>query len=436
VNPFLQADDRVICHGANPLTRRQLLRRAAALAARLPARERLVNLCETRSNFLIAFVASMLRRQPQLLPGTRTPEALAELDRRFPSTHMLTDAMVRDWGLAGELAETAADEVLANFAIAPGELVLTGFTSGSTGTSQPHDKRFQALQASARCNGAAIRSATGLASHEPLAVLATVPVHHMYGIELSVLLPLFAGMSVHDDRPMFPADVAAALARSPSPRVLVSTPLHLRALAESDLAFPQVALIVSASAPLEAALAARIEDRLGAPLLEMFGSTETCVFATRHTARQPEWQLYDEVGLSPDDGGTRVSAPWFAQDQVLQDVVELRGERGFVLRGRSSDLIEVAGKRASLADITRRLCAIPGIKDAVVYQPEAAAGSVNRVAALIVGEGVTEKQIIEVLSAGLDAAFLPRPLVFVDAIPRDALGKIPRAGLRDALNPR
>jgi acyl-coenzyme A synthetase/AMP-(fatty) acid ligase len=222
----------------------------------------------------------------------------------------------------------------------------------------------------------------------------------------------------------------------PRGRVLVSTPLHLRALTDSDLEFPEVALIISASAPLEPALAARIEERMRAPLLEMFGSTETCVIATRRTALEPRWRLYDSVQLSPRDHGTLVNAPWFAHEQLLQDVIEFQGDREFVLRGRSSDLVEVAGKRASLADITRRLCAVPGVADAVVYQPDAIAGTVNRLAALVVGRGVTEKQIVEALSTGLDPVFLPRPLVFVDAIPRDSLGKIPRARLRHALESR
>ena len=433
MNPFLQTEDTVICHGAQPLTRAQLLRRAVALAARLPACDRLVNLCESRANFLVVLVASMLRGQPQLLPGTRTAEALADLARRFPSQHVLTDASVRE---AGEATDADTGATLAHLAIQPDDLVLTGFTSGSTGASQPHDKRYGALLASANCNGKAIRSALNLASGQSTALLGTVPVHHMYGVELTALLPLFGGMSVHDERPIFPADVAAALARLPLPRVLVSTPLHLRALAESDLDFPEVALMVSASAPLEPALAARIEDRLRAPVLEMFGATETCVIASRRTAAERDWHLYEDVRLTPAENGTVVSAPWLPRDQLLHDRVEMRGDQQFTLLGRSADLIEVAGKRASLADITRRISAIPGVADVAVYQPDAAPGTANRVAALVVSRGVTEKQILAALSAGLDPVFLPRPLVFVDAIPRDALGKIPRARLRDALNSR
>jgi acyl-coenzyme A synthetase/AMP-(fatty) acid ligase len=106
----------------------------------------------------------------------------------------------------------------------------------------------------------------------------------MYGMELTVLLPLIGGMAVHSSRPLFPADIAAALSEVPEPRVLVSTPVHLRALVESVLPFPRTALIVSATAPLDATLAAQIEEKLGGHLLEMFGSTETCVFARRRTA--------------------------------------------------------------------------------------------------------------------------------------------------------
>lgn len=433
MTPFRERDAASpLIHGARPLTRGELLSLASALAARFPSSDRLINLCESRSAFLITCVAAMLRRQPQLLPGARTPQALAELRARHPA-HAITDADVT--ALRRELA---SDELASveEFTVRDDELILTGFTSGSTGIPQSHDKRWAAIQASCRGNGKAIRDALPPGEGATPSLLGTVPVHHMYGVELTMILPLFGGMSVHDDRPLFPADVAAALRQLPMPRVLVSTPLHLRALSESDVDFPEMSLIVSASAPLESALAATIERRLRAPLLEMFGATETCVFASRRTATETEWRLYDDLKLQPDENGTWVSAPWQPADQRLQDVLELRGGSAFVMRGRNSDLIEVAGKRASLADITRRLCAIPGVTDAVVFQPDAVAGSANRVAAAVVGNTVTERQIMEALSAGLDSVFLPRPLLFVEAIPRDTLGKVSRARLRELLTPR
>jgi acyl-coenzyme A synthetase/AMP-(fatty) acid ligase len=418
--------DILVWRGATPVPRAELLREAAGLAALLPDGEFVINLCEQRENFLLLFAAATLAGRTQLMPAARGEAALAELTIQYPEAVRVGDEELRTWREslhpAAEVPQLAPQD--------PDRLMMVGFTSGSTGKSQPHPKRWRALAASAQLNSAAIRTAIGISSTTPVSIVGTVPAHHMYGTELTVLLPLFTQMSVHAERPLFPADVAAALAQPARPRLLVSTPLHLRALAESGLAFPDIDLIVSATAPLDPALAQLVEKRLRAPLLEMFGSTETCVFATRRTAQQDEWRVYEGVTLDPAKDSTRVTAAWFQRPQQLQDVLEKRAANGFVLLGRNADLVEVAGKRASLADITRRLCAVAGVLDAVAFQPEAPApGVANRVAAVVVSRGVSARQIANELAASLDAAFVPRPLVLVPRIPRDAVGKVSRAQL-------
>jgi acyl-coenzyme A synthetase/AMP-(fatty) acid ligase len=418
-------EDVFVWRGAAPLARATLLREAAAIAAQLAPNQYLVNLCEQRDAFVLAFAAAMIAGRTQLMPAARGETALLELRAEYPDSSTLTDADVQrlrmgalPTGPVPVLAPTDADR-----------LVMIGFTSGSTGKSQPHAKRWRALANSARLNSIAIRAALGLDAHAPISVIGTVPAHHMYGIELTVLLPLFAHMSVHADRPLFPADVATVLAQPARPRLLVSTPLHLRALAESGLAFPDIDLIVSATAPLDPALARLVETRLRAPLLEMFGSTETCVFATRRTAQQDVWKIYDGISLESGADSTRVSSAWYERPQKLMDVLEMRDGDGFVALGRNSDLVEVAGKRASLADITRRLLKVSGVEDAVAFQPDgAAAGVANRVAAVVVSR-IGAREIAAQLSAELDAVFLPRPLVLVEKIPRDAVGKVSRAKL-------
>jgi acyl-coenzyme A synthetase/AMP-(fatty) acid ligase len=414
----------LVWRGAVPLAREALLREAAAIAAALPASRYIVNLCEQREAFVLAFAASVMAGRTQLMPSARGEAALTELRAEYSDSSVITDEDVQRLRAGAPSAGPVPTLVPAD----EDRLVMIGFTSGSTGKSQPHAKRWRALANSARLNSAAIRAALGLQADEPISVIGTVPAHHMYGIELTVLLPLFAGMGVHSDRPLFPADVTSVLAEPARPRLLVSTPLHLRALAESGLKFPKIDLIVSATAPLDPALARLVEERLRAPLLEMFGSTETCVFATRRTAQQDVWKVYDNISLEAGTDSTLVSAAWYEKPQKLMDVLEPRGADGFVALGRNSDLVEVAGKRASLADITRRLLAVTGVQDAVAFQPDrAAAGVANRVAAVVVSPGVTAKEIASQLSAGLDAVFLPRPLVIVDQIPRDAVGKVARA---------
>ena len=233
---------------------------------------------------------------------------------------------------------------------------------------------------------------------------------------------------------MFPADIAHALEELPTPRILVSTPVHLRALVESAQSFPKADLIISATAPLDQPLAAAVERKLSGELLEIFGSTETCVIARRRTAHEDAWNLHEGVRLEPRSDGTLVDAPWYAEPIVLQDLVELQGAGSFVVRGRNSDMIEVAGKRASLTDLTRRVLAIEGVRDAVVFQPdEESVATIRRVAALVVAPGMDAREIRARLAASIDAAFLPRPLIIVDALPRNEVGKLPREMLLQAL---
>ena len=427
--PGNSTGDVLLWRSGAPLTRREFLHDAAGIAARLPPGTHLLNLCEQRESFLLTFAASLLARRIQLMPSARGEIALRELRSAYPDNLSVTDDDVRRWR-AAPLGGDLTPNLAGNLCPDPGDTVLVGFTSGTTGRAQPHAKRWRALSRNAALDAAAIRRALTVSEDIPVSIVGTVPPHHMYGIEFTVLLPLFENMSLHGERPLFPADVAEVLAEPAPPRVLVSTPLHLRALADSSVDFPGIDLIVSATAPLDQALARVIESRLHAPLLEMFGSTETGAFASRRTVRDQEWRLYDGVTLETAADSTRVSADWFDGPQRLQDVLERRGPGGFVLLGRDADLVEVAGKRASLADIARRICAVAGVEDAVAFQPEAAAtGVASRVAAVVVSRSASARQIADQLAASVDAAFVPRPLVLVDRIPRDPVGKISRAQL-------
>jgi acyl-coenzyme A synthetase/AMP-(fatty) acid ligase len=254
-------------------------------------------------------------------------------------------------------------------------------------------------------------------------------------MELSVLLPLLADIAVHAGRPFFPDDIARALAETPAPRLLVTTPVHLRALlrgleAHPELAMPALAGIVSATAPLPAELAADAESRLGCEVRELFGSTETCVIASRRCAREQAWTPYPGVRLHPGARGCRVEAPQLPAPMALADRVELHPDGRFRLCGREADLLEIAGKRASLGDLTRKLQAIPGVEDGVVFQlDETGPGGVRRIAALAVAPGLEAAEIVAALRAAVDPVFLPRPLRRVAALPRNATGKLPRASL-------
>lgn len=402
----------------------------AAVIAQLPARAgpaSMIDLCEDRYRFLVAYAAALSVGHTVLLPSSRADQVVADVQNANAGSYRVDDAMV----------ETALGSASAwgrvNTSIPADMTVMVGYTSGSTGEPKTFPKRWHSVNGSSARNAGMIRAAIA-GNPETVWLLATVPPQHMYGMEMSILLPLIGNMAVHAGRPLFPADIATALAELPRPRVLVSTPVHLRAIVESPQEFPPVDAIVSATAPLDQALAAAVTAKLRGEMVEMFGSTETCVFATRRTAHEEAWRLYDGVRLESHPEGTLVHAPWFVESILLQDIVEQREGHRFVVRGRSSDMIEVAGKRASLSDLTRRLLAIDGIKEAVVFQPDAdAVGTIRRVAALVVAPNLTAREVLDRLAAGVDSAFLPRPLLIVDQLPRNELGKLPRENLLRAL---
>jgi acyl-coenzyme A synthetase/AMP-(fatty) acid ligase len=410
----------------------QFVAHVQAIAHGLPPAGSMLNLCEDRYRFLAAYAAALSVGHAVLLPPSRAEQVVAEVGNAHAGSYRFQD---EDVATAIETGERETSLVSGFSPLIPADrTVMIGCTSGSTGQPRSYPKLWSSVHGSSARNAAAIRQALGIDDAAVPAIVATVPPQHMYGMELSILLPLIGGMAVHAGRPLFPADIALALSELPAPRVLVSTPLHLRTLVESSQLFPETALIVSATAPLDRELAAAVEARLGGQLLEMFGSTETCVVACRRTANGDGWRAYEGVEMHPRADGTLVSAPWFVEPILLQDIVQLRGDGEFIVRGRSSDMIEVAGKRASLADLTQRLLAVEGVRDAVLFQPQPdSVATIRRLAALVVAPGCNARQIRDRLAASVDPAFLPRPLKLVDALPRNELGKLPIERLREML---
>jgi len=437
---LLSSDDPerpVLWVQGRPLAARQVMQRVAAVARALPADGRyLINLCEHRDYFLIAFCAALVRGHTNLLPSSRAEGVIDEVAALNAGSYRCDDELVeRACADVRDDARDAEATTLCRFEL-PGEHVaVKAFTSGSTGTPQGHVKFWRSFLGSTAQNALRIREclAPEYGDARPW-IVATVPPQHMYGLEMSIILPLLSDMAVHAGRPLFPADIATALAEVPEPRVLVTTPVHMRAIAASGQRFPRTALVVSATAPLDVDLASSMERQLESTVLEMFGSTETCVIAARRTSSEQSWRLYPSVALTPDAEGSGVHAPWFVAPMRLQDLIELQPGNRFVVYGRNADMIEVAGKRASLADLTRRLLAIAGVQDAVVFQPDAAAGGiVRRVAALVVAPSLTPDAIAEQLAHNVDPAFIPRPLLIVPQLPRNDVGKLPRENLLAAL---
>jgi acyl-coenzyme A synthetase/AMP-(fatty) acid ligase len=324
-------------------------------------------------------------------------------------------------------------------ALPAGQKVAYVFTSGSTGTPTALAKTWGALVGSVRAAARRRNMYDGRA----YTIVGTVPPQHMYGFESTVLLALQGGAALWSGKPFYPADIAAALAAVPEPRVLVSTPFHLRTFIDAQLDCPAVQLVLSATAPLTPELASAVENFSKAPLLEIYGCTEAGQIATRRPVAEQDWRLLEAVRMrqipaelsqtptaEQPDCTTVVEGDFIDGCIELGDIIEIVDAEHFRLRGRSADLVNIVGKRTSLAFLNLQLLSIPGVRDGCFFLPDSEAdGSVARLAAFAVADTLTAADIVRALRARLDPVFLPRPLQLVAQLPRNAAGKLPRSAL-------
>lgn len=419
------------------ITAQQFLHTAHDLARRLPASLHILNACKDRYHFTVGLAASLIAGKCSVLPSTHTPEVIRHLATLTPDVICLSDDAHNAIDLPQlSYAPASGDHGLRSGAgtwsvpqIHAERLAAYIFTSGSTGLPIPHRKTWGRLVSCVRAEVTRLEPLQRTAC----AIVGTVPPQHMYGFESTVLLPLQSGSALCAERPFYPADIAEMLDRLRAPRVLFSTPVHLRALLASDVRLPQLELIVSATAMLSANTAREVEERFGCPLQEIYGSTETGQIATRRTATEVHWRLWPDVLLEVSDRGANAYGGHVGQPTPLADVLEPTDAEHFLLHGRTADLVNIAGKRNSLSYLNHQLNAIPGVVDGAFFiredTDESLAGS-GRLAAVVVAPALSTTAIIQALRARIDPVFLPRPLLLVERLPRNETGKLPQHTLR------
>jgi acyl-coenzyme A synthetase/AMP-(fatty) acid ligase len=418
-----------------PITAQRFLSDAERLARSLPAGNHVLNVCTDRYHFTVGLAACLMTGRVSLLPSTHTPEVIGQLASFAPDAFCLTDDPRCDIGLplVHYPKEPAADAAWAVPEIPATQLAAIVFTSGSTGTPLPYKKTWGRLVHCVRAGAPRL----GLLDGRSHALVGTVPAQHMYGFESTVLLALASGNAFCAERPFYPADIAATMASVPRPRTLVTTPVHLRTLMTSEIGLPPMDLVVSATAPLEQELARAVEAKFQATLQEIYGSTETGQIATRRTAESAAWRLWPDVRLKVSNGRVFAHGGHVEQLTPMQDLIEIIGGDEFLLRGRTADLVNVAGKRSSFGYLNAQLNAIPGVTDGAFFLCDGTSGStgVERLGAVVVAPALSVAALTEHLRRRIDPVFLPRPLIFVERLPRNATGKLPHRELQRLANP-
>jgi len=407
---------KTICIDSNgvPISREDLLSHALFVSTKLPEGCYAINLCKNRYLFSVCYLAVILRNQITLLPPNQAKRVVTNLLTNYPDSYCISDEISTSLASCFSISYDMLKKSSHPFPLFDSTKTISiSFTSGSTGEPKAIKKNWQEFQKAAEL---ALSQLDLLEQNTTL--VSTVPIQHMYGLETSLFWPLFSRLSIYNSHPFYPTDILNSLLSLAKPGILISTPTHLKACIKTDACWPKIQMIISSTAPLNNAFAQDIENKFITPVFELFGSTETLSFASRRPSHNSHWMPYKSIHLEQELESFFVCGGHLTSKIKSNDHFKLNNDGSFKLLGRSTDLIKIAGKRASLAALNQALTQIDGIDDGLFFQ-----GKNGRLSALIVSR-LEKKKILQELKLFIDEVFLPKKIVQIDKLPRNETGKI------------
>ena len=141
-------DSIVAWRADGAVTLRQFLAEVNQLMARFPAGAHLLNMCSDRYRFSVGLAAAIVAGKVSLLPSTHTPEVVRQIKTFAPDVFCLTDSELRTVDLPQlryPVMSLGQADAFAIPQIDSMQRIAVVFTSGSTGTPQPHPKTWGAL---------------------------------------------------------------------------------------------------------------------------------------------------------------------------------------------------------------------------------------------------------------------------------------------------
>jgi acyl-CoA synthetase (AMP-forming)/AMP-acid ligase II len=413
---------------------KEIADRAGQLCA-LRGPEGAVTICvasDDRVDVAAAVWAGLSGQAVALFPPALTLDAMLATAKARAFSHWLGPA---DWEAAlpstfvATRVEISSDEGRATPGLAavdhPGIFLHTG---GTTGTPRSWSKTPRNLldEIAAQIHG--------LQASPEDHVLATVPPHHIYGLLFSVLLPLCSGATVERRSPFFPQEIADRIAKTRA-TILVSTPAHLKALANVMTGQHALRLVLSSGAPLSASDAKAFAAATGVWPLEVYGSTETGGIAIRRQdVPEAPWQPLPGVTCRLDGEALAVRSSFVSADVSFDadgffetaDLATLRPDGSFDLAGRADGVVKVGGVRVLLPEIEKAILALAQVSDVAVLALPLDSGRGQEIVALVASPRAGD-EILRELRDTLPSPSWPRRLRAVDAIPTTASGKRDRA---------
>jgi long-chain acyl-CoA synthetase len=323
---------------------------------------------------------------------------------------------------------------------------LLKLTSGTT--AAPRAIRFRSEQLLADCNQ--ICDTMGISDVD--LNFGVIPISHSYGFS-NLLTPLIGrGVPMVLSRDRLPRAVLAELAGA-NATVFPGMPVFYQAFCEMEdiPVLPKLRLCISAGAPLSTAVEQQFRQKFGLPIHSFYGASECGGICYDRDGQNEEdgfvGQAMEGIALEmvdpdasasrirvrstavgdgyfPESNKAKLGGGLFVPDDLLNKTAN-----GFRIVGRTSDVINVAGKKVNPAEVEAHLLRFSGVRQAVVFGRASILRNEEVAACVVASPGVSEVELLEFCRRELSGWQVPKRVFIVDVIPVTERGKISRREL-------
>jgi len=331
----------------------------------------------------------------------------------------------------------------------PGDTVVIGYTSGTTGRPKGACLSQAAMLANARHSQALFE----ITADDR--VLTMLPMFHLGGLNIQTVPALLAGAEIILHQKFDAEAFFDALTRH-RPTLTLLVPAVMQALVEhrrwatADLSSLRAAGAGSSVVPL--ALIEAFQSR-GVPIQQVYGSTETAPIAIAQS-REEAWAAPGSIGRPVGDCEARLGPggeiqlrgpsimtgylddPAATAESLVEgwyrtgDIGSVDAEGRWWFTDRLKHMIISGGENISPAEVERVLAQAPGVLEcAVIGRPDTKWGEVP-LAVVVAGPGFDERKVLAFFEGRLARFKQPRAVAVVPALPRTALGKVNLPALR------
>jgi long-chain acyl-CoA synthetase len=347
-----------------------------------------------------------------------------------------------------------------NLQVTEADLAVIIYTSGTTG----RPKGAMLSHGNLLHNVESCRIVLQTVAADRFAVI--LPLFHSYMLTVGLLLPLLIGGSIVLVKSLHPVRNALQEILQRRATILPAIPQFYRSLVNAPIDGPlPLRIFISGAAPLPAQVLTEFEAKFRVPLIEGYGLSEASPVVTKNPldrTRKPgsiglpipnvEVSIQDESGrhLGPHEtgelcvrGGNVMLGYWRQPAETAQTMrngwlltgdIGYRDEEGYYfITDRKKDMILVNGINVYPREIEEIIYQFPGVREAaVIGKPDSRRGE-QPIAFVAPNDGavLNEHDLQQFVKRRLADYKVPRKVVFLPALPRNATGKILKTVLRE-----